>query len=122
MIDYIRENLSYYPMYYRMFKVKKEFTPERVDFGSDKDQYLLYYEPAKAISDKVIIWIHGGGWKKLKDEAVDNDTFKARVRETCGVETVLKEGDASYAHSGVSHAIENRSDKPAKMLAVILKV
>ncbi|MBP5261222.1 MAG: alpha/beta hydrolase [Clostridiales bacterium] len=62
MIDYIRENLSYYPMYYRMFKVKKEFTPERVDFGSDKDQYLLYYEPAKAISDKVIIWIHGGGW------------------------------------------------------------
>ena len=39
-----------------------------------------------------------------------------------GVETVLKEGDASYAHSGVSHAIENRSDKPAKMLAVILKV
>ena len=39
-----------------------------------------------------------------------------------GVETVLYPGDASYAHSGTSHAIENRSDKPAKMLAVILKV
>ncbi len=62
MIDYIRENLSYYPMYYRMFRVKKEFVPERVDFGEDKDQYFLYYEPANVISDKVVIWIHGGGW------------------------------------------------------------
>lgn len=39
-----------------------------------------------------------------------------------GRETALRPGDASYAHSGVSHAIENRSDKPARMLAVILKV
>ena len=63
MIDYIRENLSYYPMYYRMlFRAKKEFMPERVDFGTDKEQYFLYYEPRKAVSDKVVIWIHGGGW------------------------------------------------------------
>ena len=62
MIDYIRENFSYYPMYYRMFRVKKEFVPEKVDFGEDKDQYFLYYEPANVISDKVVIWIHGGGW------------------------------------------------------------
>ena len=34
----------------------------------------------------------------------------------------LRPGDASYAHSGTSHAIENRSDRPARMLAVILKV
>ena len=54
MIDYIRENLSYYPMYYRMlFRAKKEFTPERIDFGTDKEQYFLYYEPRKAVSDKV---------------------------------------------------------------------
>ena len=39
-----------------------------------------------------------------------------------GVETQLHPGDASYAHSGVSHAIENRTDRPARMLAVILKV
>ncbi len=63
MIDYIRENLSYYPIYYRLlFKVKKEFTPEYVSFGSDKDQYFLYYEPAERVSDKVVIWVHGGGW------------------------------------------------------------
>lgn len=37
-----------------------------------------------------------------------------------GKETVLRPGDASYAHSGTSHAIENRTDRPARMLAVIL--
>ena len=63
MIDYIRENLSYYPIFWRyLFKTKKEFTPERVDYGSDKEQYFLYYEPAERTSDKVVIWVHGGGW------------------------------------------------------------
>ena len=63
MIDYIRENLSYYPIYFRLlFKTKKVFTPERVDFGTDKEQYFLYYEPAEIKSGKVVIWIHGGGW------------------------------------------------------------
>ena len=63
MIDYIRENLSYYPIYYRLlFKTKKEFTPEYVSYGSDKDQYFLYYEPAEPVSDKVVFWVHGGGW------------------------------------------------------------
>ena len=63
MIDYIRENLSYYPLYYNLlFKNKKGITQERVDFGSDKEQYFLYYEPSKPISDKIVVWIHGGGW------------------------------------------------------------
>ena len=63
MIDYIRENLSYYPIFYRLlFKTKKEFTPERVDYGTDKEQYFLYYEPSKRVSDKIVVWIHGGGW------------------------------------------------------------
>ncbi len=63
MIDYIRENFSYYPIYYRLlFKTKKEFTPEYVSYGSDKEQYFLYYEPSEPVSDKVVIWVHGGGW------------------------------------------------------------
>lgn len=33
--------------------------------------------------------IHGGGWKKLIDEAIDNDAFKDKVKEACGVNTVL---------------------------------
>ena len=35
------------------------------------------------------IMIHGGGWKKLADEAVDADTFRRQVQAACGVDTVL---------------------------------
>ena len=63
MIYYIRENLSYYPLYWNLlFKNKKEVTPEYISYGEDKDQYCLYYEPAKPVSDKLVVWIHGGGW------------------------------------------------------------
>ena len=62
MIDYIRENLSYYELFYRLHTAKKTFTPERVDYGPDKDQYFLYYEPSQPVSDKVVVWVHGGGW------------------------------------------------------------
>lgn len=63
MIDYLRENISYWPIYFRLlFKTSKEFAPDRVSYGSDKEQYFLYYEPSEAVSDKVIIWVHGGGW------------------------------------------------------------
>ena len=45
-----------------MFQVKKEFQPQKMFFGDNKEQYFLFYEPNKIISDKVIIWVHGGGW------------------------------------------------------------
>ena len=32
--------------------------------------------------------IHGGGWKKLVDQAVSNDEFKAGLKEACGIEKV----------------------------------
>ena len=34
------------------------------------------------------ILIHGGGWKKLADEAVDSATFRAQLREICGIDKV----------------------------------
>lgn len=34
------------------------------------------------------VLIHSGGWKKLHDEAVDNETFKAKLRDTLHIETV----------------------------------
>jgi hypothetical protein len=34
------------------------------------------------------ILIHGGGWKKLQDRRVGNDTFKAGLRATFGLERV----------------------------------
>lgn len=62
MNDSLRENLSYFGLYKKMFSVKKTIVPESISFGNHKDQYFLYYEPSKTISDKIIIWIHGGGW------------------------------------------------------------
>ena len=54
MYDSLRENLSYFGLYKRMFKVKKVI--------NDEEQYFLYYEPLNVNSDKVVIWVHGGGW------------------------------------------------------------
>lgn len=62
MNDFLRESLSYAGLYRRMLRVGKKFIPARVSFGGDKAQYFLYYEPGEAVSDKVIVWVHGGGW------------------------------------------------------------
>ena len=58
----MRESLSYFGLYKKMFQVKKRYKPEEVSFGGHKDQYFLYYEPKKPVSDNVIVWVHGGGW------------------------------------------------------------
>jgi len=34
------------------------------------------------------ILIHGGGWKKLADIAVDNETFKAEITDTIGIRNI----------------------------------
>lgn len=62
MKDSIRESFSYWGLYGKMLRVKKEFEPEFVSFGNHKDQYFLYYEPENIVSDKIILWVHGGGW------------------------------------------------------------
>ena len=71
MIDYIRENLSYYGLFYRLHKTKTEIVPENVSYGEDKEQYFLYYEPETKASDKVVFWIHGGGWNSGDPKAFD---------------------------------------------------
>ena len=62
MNDYLRESLSYFGLYKKMFRVKKKYEPMAVPYGKNKDQYFLYYEPNRIISDKIIVWVHGGGW------------------------------------------------------------
>lgn len=62
MNDSMRENLSYFRLYKKMFSVKKNVKPEKFFFGKHKDQYFLYYEPENILSNKVIVWGHGGGW------------------------------------------------------------
>ena len=34
------------------------------------------------------ILIHGGGWKKLKNEAVEPETFKSELKRVCGLEEI----------------------------------
>ena len=62
MNDYLRETTSYFGRYRKMFRVRKKVRPEKVSFGKHKDQYFLYYEPVNIFSDKIIVWVHGGGW------------------------------------------------------------
>lgn len=69
MTDYWRETLSYFGLYKKMGKVKKVFTPEYFNYSKPeegkagkKEKYFLYYDPKTLLSDKIIIWIHGGGW------------------------------------------------------------
>lgn len=61
MKDSLRESLSYWGLYRKMFQVKKLVKPLAVSFGKDRQQYFLYYEPEHITSDKVILWVHGGG-------------------------------------------------------------
>ena len=62
MIDSIRENLSYFELYARMACNKKIVKPIKIEYGEYKEQYFLYYEPATVKSNKLIFYIHGGGW------------------------------------------------------------
>ena len=62
MKDFVRESLSYWGLYKKMCQAKRTLIPQSVSFGEDKDQYFLYYEPERTVSDKTVIWVHGGGW------------------------------------------------------------
>ena len=62
MNDYLRESMSYFGLYKKMLQVKKKYNPVKISYGENKEQYFLYYEPHKNIRDKIIVWVHGGGW------------------------------------------------------------
>lgn len=51
-----------------------------------------FYKVLKAMGRRLPlengILMHGGGWKKLIEQAVDNDTFKARIQEVSGISRV----------------------------------
>ena len=45
------------------------------------------------------ILVHGGGWKKLANQAVSKAEYKARLRRTCGITKVLlRHGRADRLH------------------------
>ncbi len=71
MNDYLRESFSYFRIFREIKKVDRVSVPEKISYGPDKNQYYLFFEPEKPVSDKVIVWIHGGGWNAGTPEDFD---------------------------------------------------
>ena len=70
------------------------------------------------------ILIHGGGWKKLSDQAVGNDAFKEALEKECGIKrvhnyygmveqtgSVFMECEAGYLHSSIFSDVIMRRTK-----------
>ena len=72
MNDYVRENLSYVALFFKMRSKKKEIRPERISYGKEKEQYFLCYEPKRKKSNTVIFWVHGGGWNSGSPSSFDH--------------------------------------------------
>ena len=62
MIDFLRESFSYSKIFKEIRKIERKIEPEKRTYGPDENQYYYHYEPDTLSSDKIIIWIHGGGW------------------------------------------------------------
>ena len=56
--------------------------------------YMIWQHFCQALQDKKAhfdlsgVLIHGGGWKKLVDQSVDNEEFKKTIESTCGISRV----------------------------------
>ena len=61
MNDTAREYLSYGKFLIPLLKVRKTIRPVEIKWGG-KDQYVHYFRGAEPRKDKVVIYIHGGGW------------------------------------------------------------
>jgi hypothetical protein len=77
------------------------------------------------------ILIHGGGWKKLISEAIDNQTFKQSLTEVCGIKdvcnyygmveqtgSIFMECEAGHLHASIFSDIIIRDFKDFRSLGV----
>ena len=71
MNDFLREIFSYSGIFKEIRRIPRTITPEKLAYGTDRNQYYFCYEPDRPISDKVIVWIHGGGWNAGTPEDFD---------------------------------------------------
>ncbi len=81
-------------------------------------------ESTKSINLENAIMIHGGGWKKLIDQSVDNSTFKSEIKKISGIRSIYNyygmveqsgsifiECDRGYLHTSIySDVIMRRND------------
>jgi len=76
--------------------------------------YKKLVEKGKHLALKNGIMIHGGGWKKLSEEAVDNKTFKNSLENVCEIKrvhnyygmveqtgSIFMECEAGYLHCSI---------------------
>lgn len=76
--------------------------------------YKKLAKSKKKLSLENAILIHGGGWKKLIEEKVDNDTFKRLLEEVCRIKrvhnyygmveqtgSIFMECEAGHLHSSI---------------------
>ncbi len=71
MNDFLRESISYSKIFKDIKKIVRNIKPEKIAYSSDKNQYYYHYEPEKLLSDKIIFWVHGGGWNAGTPEDFD---------------------------------------------------
>jgi len=77
------------------------------------------------------IMIHGGGWKKLTEQAVFNDAFKKSITEVCGIEriynyygmveqtgSIFMECEAGHLHASIFSDLLIRDHRDFSSLAV----
>lgn len=61
-------------------------------FGFTFMIWQYFYAKLKELNSQLMfedaILIHGGGWKKLENEAVDSKTFKDELNKVCGIKEV----------------------------------
>lgn len=86
--------------------------------------YKKLAESGRHLALENSIMIHGGGWKKLTEQAVDNGRFKHSLEDVCGIKkvynyygmveqagSIFMECDAGYLHSSIfSDVIIRRND------------
>ena len=62
-------------------------------FGFTYMVWEFFYKPLIKLGKKLslpnAILIHGGGWKKINDQAVDNETFKRSIEISSGIKKIF---------------------------------
>ena len=61
-MNMLREFASYPALFGKLMRYHKVLTPEKIPFGDHPAQYVLRFSPNTPARDKVIVYLHGGGW------------------------------------------------------------
>ena len=86
--------------------------------------YKALFDHSKSINLENAIMMHGGGWKKLTDQSVDNNTFKNKIKKVSSISAIYDyygmveqsgsifiECEEGYLHTSIySDVIMRRND------------